>query len=167
LPLHPKESTAKIVLSSQELGNYCYDLKLSSVVAGTERNLNFKVGLGGQQIQTFRFFSFSKQKTDYTCKIESSEFSVEKSVIAPAAQNGGVEVSIDIIYEPSRLGDAHATLLISSPLGGDYVCPLLGHCLTPKPQGPIIVKAGNSSSVSFRNVFSTLATFNCVVVFIN
>lgn len=165
--MHPKEATAKIVLSSLDLGNYCYDLKLSSFAAGTERTLNFKVGLGGQQIQTFRFFSFAKQKTDYSCKIESSEFSIEKNVIAPAAQNGGVEVSIDITYEPSRLGDAHATLLVSSPLGGDYVCPLVGHCLTPKPQGPIIVKSGNSSSVSFKNVFSTAATFTCVVVLVN
>jgi hypothetical protein len=108
--------------------------------------------------------NFAKQKTDYTCKIESTEFSVEKSVNAPAAQNGPVEVSIDVMYEPSRLGDARAQLLVSSPIGGDYICPLFGHCLTPKPQGPIIVKAGNSSSISFKNVFSSATTFNCMVV---
>lgn len=106
------------------------------------------------------------------CKIDSAEFSVEKTVSASAgiqnllivASNGGVEVSIDIFYEPSRLGDTRTQLIVSSPVGGDYTCPLFGHCISPKPQGPIIVKAGVASSVAFKNVFGVSATFNCVVV---
>jgi hydrocephalus-inducing protein len=84
LPFQPKESTARIVFTSQELGTYQYDLKLTSLPSGLERTLYFKVGLGSQQVQTFRFQSYSKQKTDYTCKIENSEFSVEKTVSAAA-----------------------------------------------------------------------------------
>jgi hydrocephalus-inducing protein len=79
------------------------------------------------------------------------------------AINGNIEVSIDVIYEPSRLGDTRAQLILSSSIGGDYICPLVGHCLAPKPQGPIIVKSGAPSSVSFKNVFSTSAVFNCIV----
>ncbi|KAI8900319.1 hypothetical protein BC833DRAFT_523632 [Globomyces pollinis-pini] len=163
LPLQPKESTARIIMNSPDLGIYIYDVKLNSIPSGLERSLHFKVGLGSQQTQTFRFISYAKAKTDYTCKIESSEFSVEKSVSAPAASSGGVEVSVDVLYEPSRLGDVRTQLLVSSPNGGDYVCPLFGHCVSPKPQGPIIIKPGSISSVSFKNVFSTSATFNCVV----
>lgn len=84
LPLQPKESSARIVLTSVELGTYQYDLKLNAIPSGMERSLHFKVGLGNQQIQTFRFFSFSKVKTDYTCKIDNAEFSVEKTISAPA-----------------------------------------------------------------------------------
>jgi hypothetical protein len=54
-------------------------------------------------------------------------------------------------------------LILSSSIGGDYICPLVGHCLAPKPQGPIIVKSGAPSSISFKNVFSTSAVFNCIV----
>lgn len=74
---------ARLVLNSVELGMYQYDVKLNSIPSGLERSLHFKVGLGNQQVQTFRFLSYSKVKTDYTCKIESPEFSVEKIVSAP------------------------------------------------------------------------------------
>jgi hydrocephalus-inducing protein len=158
---------------SQDLGTYQYDLKLNAIPSSLERSMHFKVGLGNQQVQTFRFMSYSKGKLDYSCRIDSTEFSVEKTVSAPAgisrknsndlAINGGVEVCIDVIYEPSRLGDTRTQLIVSSPVGGDYVCPLFGHCTSPKPQGPIIIKAGTASAVQFKNVFSTNAVFNCTV----
>lgn len=75
-----------------------------------------------------------------------------------------MEVSIDIAFEPSKLGDTRTQLIVSSPVGGDYICPLFGHCIYPKPQGPILIKQGSASSVSFKNVFSANAVFNCVVV---
>ncbi|KAJ3260794.1 hypothetical protein HK103_007357 [Boothiomyces macroporosus] len=163
LPLQPKETLSRVVLNSNELGTYQYDLKLNALPAGMERSMHFKVGLGGLQVQTFRFMSYCKAKTDYVCKLESPEFFVEKSISAPAATNGGVEISVDITYEPSRLGDTRTQLIISSPAGGDYVCPLFGHCTAPKPQGPILIRPGVASVLPFKNVFSTTATFNCVV----
>ncbi|KAJ3115022.1 hypothetical protein HDU96_001327 [Phlyctochytrium bullatum] len=163
LPLQAKESTARLTISSNELGVYQYDLRLVSTPAGVERSLHFKVGLGGSQTQTFRFLSYSKTKTEYTCKVDSPDFTVEKSVVAPSAVNGGVEVCIDVTYEPSKLGDVRTQLLVSSPSGGDYICPLYGHCIPPRPQGPITIKQGSTASVPFKNVFSTTATFNFVV----
>lgn len=35
-------------------------------------------------MQTFRFLSYTKTKTEYTCKIDSPDFTVDKSVIAPS-----------------------------------------------------------------------------------
>ncbi|KAJ3270503.1 hypothetical protein HDV01_007759 [Terramyces sp. JEL0728] len=163
LPLQPKETAGRVILNSNELGTYQYDLKLNALPSGLERSLHFKVGLGGLQVQTFRFMSYAKTKTDYICKLDSPEFFVEKGISAPAATNGGVEISIEITYEPSRLGDTRTQLVISSAVGGDYVCPLFGHCTPPKPQGPIVVRPGVASALSFKNVFSTSATFNCVV----
>jgi hydrocephalus-inducing protein len=84
LPLKPGESTTKVQITSTELGVYHYDLRLLSTPVGPERSLHFKVGLGSNQVQTFRFLSFSKQKTEYACRIDSAEFSVEKSIIAPS-----------------------------------------------------------------------------------
>ncbi|KAJ3073687.1 hypothetical protein HDU99_001861 [Rhizoclosmatium hyalinum] len=163
LPLQPKELTTRLSISSSELGVYQYDIKLLATVSAPERSLHFKVGLGGTQTQTLRFMSFAKNKTEYTCRIDSPDFSVEKSVMAPSASVGGVEVCVDVTYEPSKLGDVRTQLLISSTSGGDYVCPLYGHCTTPRPQGPITIKVGATASVSFKNVFTTPASFSFVV----
>nr|KAJ3422703.1 hypothetical protein HK105_006819 [Polyrhizophydium stewartii] len=131
--------------------------------------LHFKVGLGGSQIQTLRFTSYAKTRTDYTCKIDSTDFLIEKSVSAPAGKLiepppvGGVEISVDITYEPSKLGDTRTQLVVSSATGGEYICPLYGHSIAPRPQGPILIKSGSSSTLPFKNMFGSSATFNFVV----
>lgn len=66
----------------------------------------------------------------------------------------GTEVNIDVTFEPSHLGDTHTTLTISSQTGGDYIIPLHGHCLAPKPQGPFTIKPGLSIGIPFKNVFT-------------
>ncbi|KAJ3142605.1 hypothetical protein HK100_000034 [Physocladia obscura] len=164
LPLQPKDTTARLTITSSDLGVYQYDLKLTASAASLERSLHFTVGLGGTQIQTFRFLSFSKSKTEYLCRIDSADFFVEKAANAPSALNGGIEVCVDVTYEPSKLGDIRTQLIVSSPVGGDYICPLYGHCTTPRPQGPITIKPGASASVSFKNVFTAPASFSFVVV---
>ena len=68
-----------------------------------------------------------------------------------------------MVYEPSKLGDSRTQLVVTSSVGGDYTCPLYGHCIAPRPQGPIFIKPGTSSTLPFKNVFSTAATFNFVV----
>ncbi|KAJ3206444.1 hypothetical protein HDU82_004517 [Entophlyctis luteolus] len=163
LPLQPKEAVARLAINSSELGMYQYDLKLAASAVGSERSLHFKVGLGGTQTQTFRFLSFAKNKTEYSCRVDSIDFSVEKSVSAPSATNGGVEVCVDVMYEPSKLGDQRTQLVVSSPVGGDYICQLYGHCTAPRPQGPITIKVGSSASVAFKNVFTSQASFGFVV----
>lgn len=164
LPLHPKESVSRVTANSQDLGIYHYSLKLTAIPSSVERPLHFRMGLGGYQTMTFRFISYVKQRTEYTCKLDNQEFSVDKVVNAPAAtSNGGVEVCVDVTYEPSRLGDARTQLVVSSAAGGDYICYLQGHCTSPRPQGPVLVKAGTPTSVTFKNVFNQNALFLFVV----
>lgn len=86
LPLTPKEGVTKVTFSSAELGAYIYDLKLSGIAAPPERSMHFKIGLGGSQTQIFRFLSLSKARTEYSCKIDSPDFLVEKSVNVPAGK---------------------------------------------------------------------------------
>ena len=56
---------------------------------GPERSIHFKVGLGGSIIQSFRFQSYSKVKTEYTCKIDHPDFTVERSIVSPAGKFHG------------------------------------------------------------------------------
>jgi len=80
-------------------------------------------------------------------------------VTAASAASSGSEVNVDVTFEPSRLGDFEATLVVTSTIGGEYVFPLVGHCLPPKPQGPFTIKAGGSTQIPFKNIFSQTTAF--------
>ncbi len=87
LPLHAKESSGKLTLNSTELGLYQYDIKLNAQPPSLERSMQFKVGLGNAQTQTFRFMSYAKVKCEYTCRIDSADFTVERTIFAPAGKS--------------------------------------------------------------------------------
>ena len=69
-------------------------------------------------------------------QVDHVDFHVDKSVTTqPATVAGvGVEVSVDVTYDPSSVGDCRSQLTLSSPLAGDYVFPLRATCTLPKPQ---------------------------------
>jgi len=69
LPLKASESTCKLELNSSDLGQFVYDLNLKAVPAAAERPIHFKTWLGSSQTQTAKFTNYSRQKTDYTCKV--------------------------------------------------------------------------------------------------
>ena len=91
--------------------------------------------------------------------MDSSEFHVDKSVAAAPGSTGGTEVAVEVVYEPSKLGESRAKLTVSSQVGGEYTFPLFGTCVAPKPQGPYLIKAGSNTSITFRNVFPQTTAF--------
>ena len=103
------------------------------------------------------FFNF------FFSKVDSADFIVDKTVNAPSSLSGGTEVSLDVTYEPSRLGNSEAVLTLTSSVGGEYAFPLFGHCLQPKPQGPFTVKANGSTQIPFKNIFSQTMSFSFYV----
>lgn len=92
-------------------------------------------------------------------QVDNVDFHVERSITAASASSGGTEVNVEVIYEPSCLGNSRATLLLTSPMGGDYAFPLYGYAAPPKPQGPYTIKAGASTSIPFKNVFPQATQF--------
>jgi hydrocephalus-inducing protein len=92
-------------------------------------------------------------------QVDNPDFHVERSITAASASSGGTEVNVEVIYEPSCLGNSRATLLLTSPMGGDYTFPLYGYAAPPKPQGPYTIKAGASASIPFKNVFPQATQF--------
>lgn len=76
---------------------------------------------------------------------------------------GGAEASVEVTFEPSHLGDTQTTLTVSSPTGGDYLIPLLGHCLPPRPQGPYTIKPGSTVNIQFKNIFPQATQFKFTV----
>jgi len=67
-------------------------------------------------------------------QLDHCDYHVEKTVTAAASTGSGTEVTVDVTFEPSSIGDTRALLSLSSAVGGDYTFPLTGVCLPPKPQ---------------------------------
>ena len=83
-----------------------------------------------------KFMSYSKHKTEFIVKIDSTEWNSERSLpVSQSAGQVGTEATFDVSYEPTSLGTKSTIMTISSPSGGDYTFPLVGKCLAPNPQG--------------------------------
>jgi len=164
-PLLPREQTSQLTLTSAELGAFVYDLKLQALPAGETKALHFKEALGGAQTLRFRFSNFLRKAETYKLALTggSGDFETEAQVAAPAAESSaGVEVVVDVTFEPSKMGESRDTLTATSADGGEYTCQLIGTALPPKPQGPIVLKAGATAQVNFKNVFAAAADFSFV-----
>eukprot|EP00794_Sanderia_malayensis_P018879 gene18879-20779_t len=159
LPMKSGDMTARLSLQSSELGLYLYDLNLTASPANPERPVHFITTLGMNQNQTCRFTNYARSKVEYSCKVDNPEFLVERSVTAASASSGGSEVGVEVTFEPTKIGDSKATLSITSNSGGEYIFPLHGHCMAPKPLGPYTIKAGGSTAIPFKNVFPQTTSF--------
>ena len=160
-PLKAGENKGKLEISHSELGAYVYDLVLMATTPAPEKQLTFNTSLGLNQISQAVFYNFSKQKTEYTCKVDHPDFHVDKTVAAAAStQSAGTEVSVDVTFEPSQQGEIRATLILSSAIGGEYVFPIVAFCSPPKPQGPFSINAGGQTPIIFRNVFHQSVTYS-------
>ncbi|XP_067327017.1 hydrocephalus-inducing protein homolog [Anolis sagrei] len=162
-PMRPGESGGRLALNSTDLGSFQYDLVLKATPPRAEKTLHFNTMLGSSQNVVAKFVNYTRQKTEYSAKIDCPDFHVEKVVSAPAGSQGGSEVGVEVTFEPCQLGESRGTLVLSSAAGGDYVIPLCGTCVPPKPQGPIQIKAGTTTTIPFKNVFLQSMSFTYLV----
>merc|ERR1719498_1504012 len=120
--------------------------------------MHFSTDLGGLQPQKFRFKSYRKAPTTYTLEVEDKDFEGDAKVDAPAAEgDDGVEVELNVTFEPSKLGTTHATMLLKSAEGGDYIVNLHGECVPPKSKDRSICHSRTSSQTR-RSSHSQLTT---------
>eukprot|EP00929_Paragymnodinium_shiwhaense_P012789 TRINITY_DN120685_c0_g1_i1.p1 TRINITY_DN120685_c0_g1~~TRINITY_DN120685_c0_g1_i1.p1 ORF type:complete len:3365 (+),score=726.60 TRINITY_DN120685_c0_g1_i1:1028-10096(+) len=172
-PVLPGSGETMLKLTSTELGNYPYTIKYEGKPAGLEKTIVFKAPLGSlDTMQTFRFLHYAKKPAQYTAAVEAAPghkgpaggFIVEtKDIKAAAATDEGVEVNVDIRFQPSSLGEMRALLVLSSPDGGDYKALLVGYAQPPQPQGPIVISKGKPGAVDFVNPFDEAVQFNVQV----
>jgi hydrocephalus-inducing protein len=85
-------------------------------------------------------------------------------VAAPAAETQkGIEVQVNVRYEPYTIGDSRGILKLTSPEGMEYSCLLFGKANAPQPQGPIkIATGGKPIGVDFKNPLNEKCEFSCV-----
>jgi hydrocephalus-inducing protein len=159
LPVRAREFSAKLVLSSSELGAFQYDLVLCGTPAPPLPIERFKASLGEAVTRRFRFVNYSSQRGEYTITMDADEFTAPATIATAAAVKTGSEVTFDISFEPSRLGDTRCTMTIASLQGGEFVCPLFGQCMPPRPSGPHTIRSGDRIRLPFKNVFASTETF--------
>ena len=133
-PLLPKDSTSTLTITSAELGAFVYDLQLKALPAGEQKSMQFTVALGDANTLRFRFVNYlRKPETCISSRSATARRATSRStrpVQAPAAEGSeGAEVAVDVTFEPSKLGEAHDTLTVSSAEGGEFPCALHGNAL--------------------------------------
>ena len=161
------EATSDVVLESAELGSWPFQLRLSASAAGPERGVSFTVPLGSAETKKVAFKHVLTEPATYAARWRGGggggAFFAAETHQASAAPDAaeGVEQSLDVTFEPTSLGSQFRdVLLITSDTGGEFVVPVSGRCVAPKPVGPIVVGPGGASA-SFKNVFDAETTFTC------
>nr|KAF6318524.1 HYDIN axonemal central pair apparatus protein [Pipistrellus kuhlii] len=162
-PLRAGETFGRLVMHNNDLGYFQYELNLKALPAVPEKPIHFQTVLGSGQSIFAKFINYTRQKTEYYCRTDCVDFHTEKVISAAAGSQGGTEVSVEVYFEPSHLGETKGTLSLSSIAGGEYIIPLFGVALPPKPQGPFQVRAGYNIVIPFKNVFYQTATYSFIV----
>lgn len=93
------------------------------------------------QMQAFKFTHFLKKATNYTVKVErldgpgACDFKADVATVAAAAADSqkGVDLQVNVRYEPFTIGDSRGLLKLTSPEGMEYSCLLFGKSLAPQP----------------------------------
>jgi len=172
-PFLAGKGDATLKLSSAELGDYPYTVRYDASPAGLEKTIVFKAPLGSTDaVQSFRFLHYAPKPATYSASIEAApghkglatDFIVEtKDIKAAAAAEDGIEVVVEIRFQPSALGEIRGLLVLSSPDGGDYKALLVGYTQPPQPQGPVDIAKGKDGKIDFNNPFEDSVTFSAQV----
>ncbi|XP_064239335.1 hydrocephalus-inducing protein homolog [Aotus nancymaae] len=162
-PLKAGETFGRLTLHSTDLGYYQYELNLKATPALPEKPVHFQTVLGSSQNILVKFINYTQQRTEYCCRTDCTDFHTEKIINAAPGGQSGTEASVEVFFEPSHLGETKGILILSSLAGGEYIIPLFGMALPPKPQGPFLIRAGYSIIIPFKNIFYHMVTFSIIV----
>lgn len=162
-PLKAGEICGRLTLHNSDLGYYQYELVLKALPAPPEKPVHFQTVLGSSQSILAKFTNYTRLKTEYYCKTDCPDFHTEKIINAAPGAQGGTEVSVEVFFEPNHLGETKGILCLSSIIGGEYIIPLFGIALPPKPQGPFLIRAGYNIIIPFKNIFLHATTFSFIV----
>jgi hydrocephalus-inducing protein len=166
-PVVAETAFSDVVVESDVLGAWPFRLALSATAAGPERGVSFTVPLGSAETKKVTFAHFLDEPAAYDVRFRGgggngafvSAATHQAQAASGSEKDEGSEQSLDVTFEPMSLGSQFRdVLLITSETGGEYVVPVSGRCVAPKPVGPIVVGA-TGASVSFKNPFDAETTF--------
>jgi hydrocephalus-inducing protein len=174
-PLIISEQEVDLILKNPVLGDFKYKLILKGQPPSSQRSLAFRCALGNDLVQAFKFTHFLKKPTAYAIKVERldqpgqiCDFKSEVPQVQAAAADSakGVEILVNVKYEPFTIGETRAIIKLTSPEGMEYSCLLLGKATAPLPQGPVKCPPGaKPAGIDFKNPLNEKCEF--IVTFDN
>ena len=162
-PIVAKERVvSRINFLCADLGDFPFVVNATALPPAQEKAIRMQCALGQSVSASLRFLHYCKVATDFNFKFSDPKqvnFSKTNGQLITKVNpctdlKNGQEVSVDVTFEPSKLGDFKEIVEISSPGGGSYTFPLLATCTPPQRQGPIDIRPNQSVQVAFKNVFN-------------
>ncbi|XP_066585112.1 hydrocephalus-inducing protein homolog [Prorops nasuta] len=154
--LETKEVSIKLDIVSEKLGRFPFILCLKANPPFPEKTTQITAMLGFSNNFSLLIKNYAKQDTSFSLMIPSSCFICPESIIEVPA---GKEHHFDITYEPSNATSISSTLIASSDIAGDFIFPIIGSYSFPKPQGPFTVSMDKPVSITLKNIFEEIKTF--------
>lgn len=168
-----KQATFPLKISSADLGEFLFEVVLTSKKNVNIPSINFKTSLGTDASKKFTFQNFLKKPTTFVVKIERMEqtspdiasssqleFFVESPNVQaqPATDDLGTTNTINVRFEPSAIATSKALLTVSHPEAGEFKAYLIGIATQPLPKGPFKVTP-KGYTIEFKNPFNEATEF--------
>ncbi|PBJ80797.1 hypothetical protein BCY84_00999 [Trypanosoma cruzi cruzi] len=157
--VHKEYPVATVTATSVEIGTVSCQLLLRSKPPEPEKVTRVSCPLGQTTVFPLRFTHYCKSTCEFTVRFGSkvtpfSKVGSSSNVKMPGTTRpDGQEVSMEIQYEPTAVGEIKEFIEVFSPQAGLYIFPVLASCLPPQRQGPFLLRLGQVTSIPFRNVF--------------
>lgn len=166
--VHKEYPVATVTAASNEIGSVVCKLHLRSIAPRPSVVTRVSCPLGQNVEFPLKFTSYSKTNCEFTIRLpDESKFSPFSRIansssikVQGCSRSEGTEVTVDMLYEPSTVGDDRQTIEIVSQTAGVYIFPIVGTCLPPRRQGPFAVRTNQTTPITFKNVFNEAMTIN-------
>ena len=102
-----------------------------------------------------RFRHYLPTAATYAVSVSTPECLQVPATVAGPVNAGvweGVEVSLDVVFEPEAVGSVKAELRVSSPEGGLFVWPVHCVCEPARPRGPFPIPKAAPVPIDIKNV---------------
>ncbi|CAH1126274.1 unnamed protein product [Ceutorhynchus assimilis] len=148
-PIHVETVSTIITAKCDELGTYTYMMEMEAIAPKIEECVVFVSEFGGKATQGLAFENTFERTVEFSYHFDDEHFFMEKcGAVAP-----GDSAKIIISFEPCSLGHYETKLSLSSTVAGEYIYPLKGESIPPKPKGPFLVKLNHPVTIHFKNPF--------------
>ncbi|KPJ06426.1 Hydrocephalus-inducing protein-like [Papilio machaon] len=153
-PLVVGETEEYLQVFNPLVGAYMYKVTLICLPA-KEKNLEFTTSIGSSVPLRLRVQNKTDLKTEFNITVSHPSIIIDEKYALGPFEKGKVQAW----FEPIEIGCQDCRVSLNSPTAGEFVYNIKGIGTKPKPQGPYLVKRGDFTTITFKNVFMDTRTF--------
>ncbi|KPI94718.1 Hydrocephalus-inducing protein [Papilio xuthus] len=153
-PLVVGETEEYLQVFNPLVGVYMYKVTLICLPA-KEKNLEFTTSIGSSVPLRLRVQNKTDLKAEFYITVSHPSIIIDEKYALGPLEKGKVQAW----FEPTEVGCQDCRVSLNSPTAGEFVYNIKGIGTKPKPQGPYLVKRGDFTTITFKNVFMDTRTF--------